>query len=281
MKTIKTLLCAVAAASLFVAGQASAVDTNSIPVLTVSGTLVAFKTNIVSTKTTIQTTQNYAFNNTTLLEIVESGLYYWPPTGMSPTNIPAKSYIVFNPDAQDEVVQGIFYVTNKNGFALPLSGFDTNGNYYSYAELDTDQGDENILGFDQGLFDEEIDDFNSVSAYNDSNVTNTSSGTSSSTAVFYVHDNPYAYNAADVWSSLNNDFGTNNVISSPNPTSVNYENAIEIQGILTVKSSTVKGINTGSGTFTGSGNALLNGHQALVLTGKATVTGVVHVDGGP
>jgi hypothetical protein len=286
MKMTKTLSVAVAVAMAFVAGKAVAVNTNSIPVLAMSGTLEVVKTNYVtkSGNNTIQTTAKLSFNNSYIVGIISNALFFAPPAGINPTNIPAKSYIVYNPNGVDPSgLNGIFYVTNQNHFSCPLSGIDTNGDYYSYAELDSDNGgtiNGEILGFDLGLSDEDLDDFNYVSAFNQSNITNTETQTTSSTAVFYIHDNPYAYDAADSW-AWNFGYGPSApYLSSPNPSLANFENSIEMQGILVTSGSTdAQGLGKGSGTFTGSGNALVNGNQALILSGKVTVTGVVSLNG--
>jgi hypothetical protein len=281
MKMTKTIVCALAAAIALLAGKAVAASTPVFPVLTVSGTFDLVKTTLTAKSgNSIQTSEKVTFNNNTIVGIISNALVFWPPAGTNAIHIPAKSYIDFNPYLSDISGQsGIFYVTNKNGFSLPLSGVDTNGYYYSYAELDTDAGgNNNILGFDLGLGNNPgYDDFNAVDTFN---LTTNNSGTfdTSSTAVFYVHDNPYAYDAADSW-AWNDGFGPSApALSSPNPSGTagpNYENSVEMQGILNITTSTAKDITKGSGTFTGSGNALVNGKEALITAGKVTVTSVV------
>lgn len=270
-----------------VAGKAIAKSTTfPLPVFNISGTLEVVKTNYTtkSGANTIQTTETESFNNAYIMGIISEAVAQGYAAGVPATNFPAKSYVAYNPLVTDsEGLQGVFYVTNKNGLSYPLSGIDTNGAYYSYAEFDSDNGGATngfLAGFDLGLTITNVDDFNYVSAFNQSNVTNTSTSTTSSTAVLYIHDNPYAFDAADLWAFVNG-YTTN--ICSPNPcgpSGPNYENAIEIQGIFVTKSNTNKqGINNGSGSFTGSGNALVNGSEALVLSGKATVTDVVSQNG--
>jgi hypothetical protein len=305
MKTTRTLLLAVAAALAFAGANGKAASTNSIPALTMSGTLELVKTNYTakSGKNTIQATEKFSFNNSYIMEIISNALAQGYAIGIPPITVPPKSYIVYDPNGVDtnglnpnnidpNALNGIFYVTNENHFSCPLSGLDTVGDYYSYAEFDSDNGGTNgeVLGFDLGPYDgyNNLDDFNYVSSFNKSNITNTETQTTSSTAVFYIHDNPYSYDTADLWAWL---FGYGN--SAPNPSSpnpscaftnfenplANYENSIEIQGILTTKSNTnAKGLSIVSGSFTGIGNALINGNQALILSGKVTVTGVVSQD---
>jgi len=278
MKMTKTILCTMAAALALVAGKAVASSTPAFPVLTVSGTFDLVKT-ITTNKSdsVIQTAEKVSFNNSFIVGMISNGLADWPPSNGAAILIPAKSYIVFNAILSDAAgVQGVFYVTNQNGFSCALSGFDTNGAYYSYAELDTDAGQGNILGFDLGLYYGPNDDFNAVDTFNQS-TNNSGPFDTSSTAVFYIHDNPYAYDAADFWAWDDEEGEQNPYLSSPNPSGTdgpNYENSVEMQGILVIHTSTAKDIIKGSGTFTGTGNALVNGKEALVTSGKVTVTGV-------
>jgi hypothetical protein len=87
--------------------------------------------------------------------------------------------------------------------------------------------------------------------------------------VLYIHDNPHAYNAAD---GLAWDFGFGNSgpqgLNSPNPSANNYANSIEINGVLTVTSSSKTGVT--KFTVHGKGNALVNGASAVVTSSDTT-----------
>jgi hypothetical protein len=262
------LLSAVVAALALAAGRAVAAS-NGTFTLTMSGTVETVKT---STGTT-QTTQTKSFNNATIYLAISNAVAQGNVTGVPATNLPAKGFIVYNPEESDGFVQGIFYVTTKGAtnFAYPLSGMDTNGNYYSYMELDTTTNVNNPtpLGFDLGPDNGGPDDFNSVASFN----TTSGAVTASSTAIFYAHADPYAFDAADVYAFV--DFGGFGIsgatsINSPNPapTVINSQFALEAQGILTI----TENKNSASGAFSGtSGNALIGGNQGLVKSGKVTV----------
>ena len=258
------LLGVVTVALAFTGSQAVAASA-PFPTLTMSGTVETVKTNVETKTGDTQTTQSKSFNNATIYLMISNAVAQGYVTGVPPTNLPAKGFIVFNPEGSDAYNNGVFFVTNKSpAFSFPLSGLDGNGDYYSYIELDTDS-DLGQLGFDLGLSNVS-DDFNSVAAFND--VAN--SETTTSTAVFYVHSDPYAYDAADIWAGLNG-FGNDgpDSINSPNPypTQNNSQFSLEAQGVLTIAEKS----NSGSGSFTGSGNALVGGNQGVITSFKVTV----------
>lgn len=175
-------------------------------------------------------------------------------TGLSSTNLPANGYIAFNPSGSDGTVGGTFYVTNKTGFYYPLSGLDTNDNYYSFIELDAYNNDsDNTAGQLNFGF---SGNFNGVESGNFN--TSTSDGTISvdSSAVFYFHDNPYSFNGGD----------NANIYYSNN-------NAIEIQGVAEIKVTYKAGnITDWTLSLSGTGNAVVNGNAGLVTDGKVTST---------
>ena len=257
------VLLGVAMAALTFAGGKAVASSPAFPTLTMSGTVETVKTNILTKNGTVQTTQTKSFNNATIYLMISNAVAQGYVTGVPPTNLPAKGFIVFDYRGSDGNVDGIFFVTNKGtSFSYPLSGVDTNGYYYSYMEFDSDSDNSGVLGFDLGLSNAS-DDFNTVAAYNA-----TSSETTTSTATFYVHDNPYAYDAADFWAWFDGFNGPYIAgISSPNPTENNYQFSMEMQGILTIASSNT----SGSGSFTGSGNALIGGNQGVITSAKVTV----------
>jgi hypothetical protein len=232
------------------------------PSLNISGTLKEPGTNYVKKGVAVQTAVTECFNNSTIYFIISNAVAQSDVSGIPATNLPANSYLLFNPNGSDGLFNGTFTVTNKNGLSYPLSGLDGNRNYYSYIELDTDNSISGILGFDLGLTEAYGNDFNDVYSYDGK------SQEDSSTAVFYVHDNPYAYDAADAlaWAFGIRAAGPQG-LSCPNPTGNNFQNSIEIKGILTVDSTSI----SSSATFHGKGNALINGAPALVTHGEVSV----------
>lgn len=272
----KLLIMAGMAAALALAADKVAAAQPAFPTLSISGTVEEIKTNYYNkSDTNVQTITSQSFNNASIYLLISNAVAQGYVAGVAATHLPAKGMIVFNPNGSDTLVSGIFFVTNKGtSFSFPLSGVDTNGNYYSYAEFDTHNHNSGVLGFDLGSYAQSFnnvgtgsnDDFNEVESYTDGSPNETAY----STAIFYVHDNPYAYDAADSWAwdyYYGSSTETGPILASPNPTSANYVNALEIQGILLIQSSA----NSGSGAITGSGNALIKGEQALVLSGKVTV----------
>lgn len=254
------VLSAIASVLAFVPGK-----THACNVLNISGALKEVGSNYVTKAgTPAQAAQQVSFNNATVYLIISNAVAQGNVSGVPATDLPATGYIVYSPGANDGALNGEFSVTNDGtGLSFPLSGLDGNGNYYSYMELDTDNQVTGALGFDLGLADEIGDDFNEVYSYSGKNQE------ASSTAVLYIHDNPYAYDAAD---GLAWDFGFHGSgpegLNSPNPTANNSENSIQINGILTVNSNSKTGVS--STTIHGKGNALINGVPALVLHSSTT-----------
>ncbi len=256
MKTNKILTCGLAAALALVAGNASA-DL----ILSVSGTAVVQKTH----ESFKATTGSYTINNKVVYTIVSNALNYASAVsfGAIPsTNVPANGYIAFNPNGYDggpEFGNGFFYVTNKTGFYCPLSGFDTNDNYYSFAELDSQStynvytNNGNSLGFIFGFVDSVTNGapFNGPSAYSvNANGNGTEAG--QSTALLYIHDDGYSYDDADYpwayWSNYLMRGGTNDLLTF-------NDNVVEIRGIMKATLGIkTNNITTESFSLTGSGN---------------------------
>ena len=157
---------------------------------------------------------------------------YYSYTNIAGTNLPANGYIAFNSN------RSLFYVTNKAGFYYPLSGFDDKGEYFSWIELDSlvfYGDDEGYLNY--GIaFQPAVRLFNTVASYHLDSKGNGSS-TCASTAVFYIHDDPYNYDDADnpfvywendnpwqggAFGGLDDELGHNNSM-------------IEIRGVLTTR----------------------------------------------
>ncbi len=234
--------------------------------LNISGVLKEVGSNYVNKSgVQVQTAPEVSFNNAAVYLIISNAVARGDVSGIQPTTLPAAGYIVYNPNGNDGALTGTFSVTNKGtGFSYPLSGIDDNGDYYSYIELDTDNQIAGALGFDIALTKFSGDDFNNVYSFDGK------TQEASSSAVFYVHDNPYAYDAAD---SLAWEFGFLGAgpqgLNSPNPSLNNFQNSIEIKGVLTVDL-TVKS-NATSAEFHGKGNALINGSSALVMHSDITI----------
>ena len=182
---------------------------------------------------------------------------------LAPKHIPANGYIAFKPSSNDggpEYGNGFFYVTNSSGYYLPLSGYDTNDEYYSFIELDSVAfyGEDSTLylGFEGYYY---YPFFGNSASYSINTHTGNGSSTTRATAVLYIHDDPYYYNDAE---------NPDNLASSSN------ENAIEIRGILT-GSLTLKdfSISNGSISLSGSGNFLMDDYDFWgVDTGSASLT---------
>ena len=148
------------------------------------------------------------------------------------TNLPANGYIAFNPN------RDLFYVTNKTGFYYPLSGFDANYQYFSWIELDSFVHN----GFDSGSFNygvtykEPFQLFNAVADYNIDSKGN-GFATSTSTAVLYIHDDPYNFDDADnpfvYWENYNPWQGA--ALGGSDDELGHNNSMIEIRGVLTCR----------------------------------------------
>jgi hypothetical protein len=250
MKLTKILLVACLAwLAASVANQAMAASGE----ITISATVKEQNTNSATKDTDTSKITTLSWSDSKIYNLISNAVVNASTngTGILSSNVPANGYIVFNPNLNDGTVSGAFYVTNKSGFYLPLSGTDTNGNYYSFIELDAylaDSDDTNNavglvnLGFNDNFNGVESGTFDSTTGNGTQNVT--------STALLYVHDNPYSYNDgnnADEYYSNNN--------------------AFEIRGIaqidLTFKDGAVK---DWSLSLNGTGNAVVNNNQNAVVT---------------
>jgi hypothetical protein len=279
MKMTRTLSCALAAALALVAGKASAQL-----VLSVSGSALSQKTYAGSN---VATTGAYSLNEKIIYNIISNAVANaaaassgTSPGAITPTNVPANGYIAFDPidsDGGPELGSGFFYVTNKSGFYFPLSGLDTNGNYYSYIELDTQSSLYQFIGFQYGFVDLSTTNapFDGVSSYNISSGGN-GNGTEAdhSTALLYIHDDPYAYDDSDSPSIYQNNY----LSQGGGDDSMLYNNnAIEIRGIVTATQTVKSGSVTG-GTFSlaGTGNLIYSKaafpYGSLIQSAKATLT---------
>ncbi len=252
MKKIAVLAVTVAALVL----AAGKVEAAGNLILNISGSAqYQFTNSTLSGKT-----KTVSFSNASIYNMISNSVA--ANTNGVATNLPAKGIIEYDPEGNDDNIQGIFYVTDKtNGFYFPLSGYDTNNQYYSYMELDSyviiTNDDDLDLGFS--------DPFDGSASYT-LNAAGNGSLSSKDTALLYVHDNPYVSDVAD-----NPDifYFYQHPLYGPE-----FNNtAFEIQGIMTV-SITYKGgsISGGSLSLSGVGNATINGDgDASVLSGKASL----------
>jgi hypothetical protein len=214
------------------------------PVFNISGTALFNKTNYIQGSKQVATTTTFSFNNKTIYSIISNavanGTNY--DTHIMVTNLPANGYIAYgffvtnnanNFSPYDSIfypqVMGAFYVTNKTGFYYPLSGLDTNGNYYSFMELDTYDAEYGQLGFGN--------DFDADFSYSVNN--GNGSETDTDTALLYINDDPVLFDDADFPDSY-----------------YHNNNSIEIRGILKLSLS-VKNllISKGAASLSGTGNA--------------------------
>jgi hypothetical protein len=258
------LLIAVAATLAFAAG-----NTRADLILNVSGTAKvgdvegAYKGNYTT----------HSFSEKDVYTLISNALVNVTnfDTAIAQVHVPANGYIAFNPGAYDEGPDdgGIFYVTNKTGYYHPLSGYDTNDNYYSFIELDTvifydnyedNQEDEDLfLGFEDYYyypFQANVANYNVAST--GSNRGNGSS-TAESVGILYIHDDPTYGNYDDA--------DNPNVVSGED-----NENAIEIRGVVSANF-TIKDydeIKSGSLSISGSGNFFIYDYEFWGIVSSAT-----------
>jgi hypothetical protein len=294
---MKTLLCALTVACALAAGKAIA---SSSMLLNISGAL-----KIQNTDGDYQgTVFNDTFDEKTVFIIISNALANASASSggaIASTNLPKGAYIVYNPQASDafilntnvetgftQTVYGKFYAEYKVGKTnvvdVPLSGLDTNGNYYSFMELDTTiyYGDTNGLytsggssitnsPLDLGFWNYHDVLYYGVTSYK-LNKAGSGSSTSTSKALLYIHDYPYDYgdpNGNDYDNSLAYGYDFY-------PLSDNNDYALEIGGILTANL-TIKtnSISSGSFSLNGTGNFQINNAAvpAVVTSGHASFTG--------
>jgi hypothetical protein len=281
MKKFLSLSVAMAALT-FASSNAPAKDL----VLTVSGSAMVQTTNSENKASVyIGTVKTSSFSNKTIYSLISSAVADAADASggnISSTSLPADGYIAFDPAGFDGQVEGIFYVTNKEGSTYQLSGFDNNGNYYSWIELDTQSSIYflgNVLG--SGWLNTNIvtgdmvlnAPFNGVVSVNldgeGSAKPGTGKVTGTSTSLLYIHDDPYAYDDAD-----DPDIFWNNFLDQGGGDDANGQNfnAIEIRGITTATLTYLSFVPTESLSMTGSGNFVMGGNYgSVVKIGKATL----------
>jgi hypothetical protein len=230
------------AVSAIAAIQAWAV--NPFPVLSLSCTAQFNKTNYVKSSQGIATTVSESINNKLVYNVISNAVAGLT-NGMA-THLPANGYIAYDPYDSDRNVYSFFYVTNKTGLFYPLSGYDTNNNYYSLMELDSTDFALGSLGFGNS----EGDDVNAIYSYNVNLIKETGSEKDTETALLYIHSNPSDYDDLD----------------NPYAFSADNQNAIEVRGIFVLS---ISG-NKASASITGTGNINMNSgiNQGVVTSGK-------------
>jgi hypothetical protein len=203
------MLAAMAATAVLLPGKAAATANPFLLNLNVSGTVEVW-TNVNEwdtnnagasnrTEVGVASSVTMSFNNKYIYNLISNAVanaYGDLGTNLTPTILPAKGYIAFNVISNDNPYDegsGTFYVTTRTGSFFPLSGYDSKTNYYSFIELDDDDFDfyENFYGADVG-------------GINDRTLKGTF--TENEPSVFYVHDNPYSYDAGDNPSVVINNF---------------------------------------------------------------------------
>lgn len=176
-----------------------------------------------------------------------------------PPAFPADGFIVYDPDiaitnisnniisSGSAILQGLFYVTNTSGFYFPLSGLDTNRDYYSFMELDAGDFYFSELGFDNGSF-REVGSGH-ILANNSGSMTDTDN------AVLVIHNNPYAFNATD-----------------NNKPLIDSNTALEIQGVLKLSINATTNSEKVVGTLTGTGSleTVADYYEGVITTAKVT-----------
>jgi len=253
MKKMIVLALTLVAASLSLRAQEVAPPLN----LNASGTICLLKTNYqkeVKSGGVTNTEEYYvsttkSFNNAFIYDMISNAVAEGQVDGVPATHLPANGYIAFNLQGNnnppDDFSEGTFYVTNKSGLYYPLSGEDASSSYYSYIERD---------GFEADF----SDNFGGVINGSENEDTDTSSVSATETTLFYVHDNPYAYDDAD----YPYEYQDNN-------------NAIEIRTTLKESASTkneiVKSL-TISSTGGATGNVIINDQNCILTAGKVSMT---------
>jgi hypothetical protein len=243
---------------------ASSVTTGPVPSgVSINGAITS--QNAVSTKNNVETTnfKNTPLRNSTIYGIISNAVANADAygTGITPVTLPANGYIAFDPNGYDGTVGGVFYVTNKSGFYYPLSGVDVGTNYYSFVELDTYNNNTNAslgalnVGFNNNFNGVESENFNTANG----------NGTVSvrSTALFYVHDNPYAFNGGDNAGIF-----------------YNNNNALMLNGIATTTLKYVNGsLRSYNINLVGTGNSIMNG-DTTIASGRVVFGSSMAVVGG-
>lgn len=222
-----------------------------------------------------------SFNEKYLYKLISAAVAHVQDTIATNTiadeTLPSDGYIAFNPSYEfdgvpngpDDSIYGLFYVTNKSGFYYPLSGYDSNGQFYSFMEFDAyityANGQSNpSMNVDFGYNASDIGD------YSVDRKTGKGSGTSTSNGMLYMHDDPYTYDAFDY---------PDNFISATNSyypvlTFDNY-NVIQIQGVFEDKMKLQDFDVTDSKiTLTGTGNFFTDDdtYSAIIIKGAAKLT---------
>jgi hypothetical protein len=226
------------------------------PVFNISGTALFNKTAFTNGSKQVATTTTFSFSNKTIYNIISNAVANATnyDSHIIVTNLPANGYIAYNFfatnnanfSAYDSIsypqVMGAFYVTNKNGFYYPLSGLDTNGNYYSFMELDTYDAEYGQLGFGN--------DFDADFSYSVNNGNGSENDTD--TALLYINDDPVLFDDADFPDSY-----------------YNNNNSIEVRGILKLSLS-VRSllISKGAASLSGTGNTEISSQgEGMVTSG--------------
>jgi len=258
MKLAKLFLMAgVAGAAALFSSQAMAANTGEI---TISVAIKAQNTNSVSKSTDTSKVTSLSWSETQVYSLITNALANVGTngTGIASTNLPAGGYIAFNPNGNDGNVSGVFYVTNKSGLYYPLSGVDTNGNYYSYMELDAYVADSDDTNSALAILDLGFsDNFNGIETGSFNGANGSGSETATSTAVLYVHDNPYSFNEGNNAGAY---YGNGN--------------AFEISGVADIKLTFKDGnVTAWDISLQGTGNAVVdNSQNAIVTSGHLTTS---------
>ncbi len=269
MKLFTTLTCAVALTVAFAASRASADFA-----LNINGTALVQNTvgRVEATNNTSATTKTASFNNKQIYLIISNAVANvsdWAGADITPANLPANGYIAYDPGATDAGdIQGVFYVTNKTGFYYPLSGSDQNGGYYSWIELDTQNSYfafQNIpLALGWVNYYVSAGPFNGAAAYN-INSKGSGTETETSTALLYIHDDPYCYDDAD-----HPNIFFNNYLSQGDDDNGYNGSAVEMRGVLTAtlsvtQTNSVTTITPKSFSLTGTGNMIFQWDPYIVV----------------
>jgi hypothetical protein len=220
---------------------------NTLPLLNLSCTAQFNKSSTTNGTLLVATVTTESVNNKLVYKIITNAVAKLT-NGMA-AKLPANGYIAYDPYDSDGKVNGYFFVANKSGFHYPLSGYGTNDIYYSFIELDTQDG---YLG-DLGFANQDGHDMNYVFSRNINLAKGSGSEKDLEPALLYIHDNPYDYDDLD----------------DPHTFDVDNQNSIEIRGLMQL-TITAKG---GAATLSGTGNInMSNGaSQGVIVSGGASL----------
>jgi hypothetical protein len=271
MKMTKMLTLAVGVALALIGSRAMATSSSNIlskAIFNFSATADFVKTNYMKGTNQIATTTTVSYKEKDIYFLISNAVANASTysTNVPVATLPADGYIVYDSydyDGGPETGNGYFYVTNSSGFYYQLSGLGTNGQYYSFMELDGQipynmSGDNVYLGtglaYSSGFF--VVTNFD----YDEKTKTGPESVTES--AVLYIHNDPLSYDAPSSATKY-----TANVTAIQVPCTLKI--SVSFKG-----GSQVANVERGSISLSGDTGVAIaaGGHDGVITSAKATFT---------